>query len=112
MLNRTSAEIVKWEPDAAARTGRKLRVWVRGLPLVFFLMLLRPPRSTLFPYTTLFRSRLPSCVRYVVPCTRHAGTGTERLAAAPELVHSRRCKRNCVLVPGSYRLDAHSSLGS
>src|SRR5262245_63298659 len=23
---------------------------------VFFLMLLRPPRSTLFPYTTLFRS--------------------------------------------------------
>src|SRR5689334_24665353 len=25
--------------------------------LVFFLMLRRPPRSTLFPYTTLFRSR-------------------------------------------------------
>src|SRR5204863_8591167 len=25
---------------------------------VFFLMILRPPRSTLFPYTTLFRSRL------------------------------------------------------
>src|SRR5690349_23836429 len=24
----------------------------------FFLMLRRPPRSTLFPYTTLFRSRL------------------------------------------------------
>src|SRR6266516_5364002 len=24
---------------------------------VFFLMLRRPPRSTLFPYTTLFRSR-------------------------------------------------------
>src|SRR5438445_7164895 len=23
----------------------------------FFLMILRPPRSTLFPYTTLFRSR-------------------------------------------------------
>src|SRR5438309_11756095 len=26
------------------------------LSLVFFLMLRRPPRSTLFPYTTLFRS--------------------------------------------------------
>src|SRR2546426_9140604 len=26
------------------------------LPLVFFLMIRRPPRSTLFPYTTLFRS--------------------------------------------------------
>src|SRR2546422_1144214 len=27
----------------------------------FFLMIRRPPRSTLFPYTTLFRSPLPSC---------------------------------------------------
>src|SRR3712207_7551623 len=32
-----------------------------GGGLVFFLMIRRPPRSTLFPYTTLFRSaaRLP-----------------------------------------------------
>src|SRR6266550_7054500 len=28
---------------------------------VFFLMIRRPPRSTLFPYTTLFRSRAPRC---------------------------------------------------
>src|SRR5688572_33449895 len=28
--------------------------------LFFFLMIRRPPRSTLFPYTTLFRSRCPS----------------------------------------------------
>src|SRR3712207_9158668 len=27
---------------------------------IFFLMIRRPPRSTLFPYTTLFRSRLPA----------------------------------------------------
>src|SRR4029077_21298689 len=27
------------------------------LSLVFFLMIRRPPRSTLFPYTTFFRSR-------------------------------------------------------
>src|SRR5207302_11332221 len=27
------------------------------ISLLFFLMLRRPPRSTLFPYTTLFRSR-------------------------------------------------------
>src|SRR2546426_8686695 len=26
----------------------------------FFLMIRRPPRSTLFPYTTLFRSKAPS----------------------------------------------------
>src|SRR6266850_6929668 len=30
--------------------------------LFFFLMIRRPPRSTLFPYTTLFRSR--RCRRY------------------------------------------------
>src|SRR5205814_8472432 len=28
----------------------------------FFLMLPRPPRSTLFPYTTLFRSRQAGCM--------------------------------------------------
>src|SRR5262249_60664956 len=28
-----------------------------GVSLFFFLMIRRPPRSTLFPYTTLFRSR-------------------------------------------------------
>src|SRR2546428_4433186 len=27
----------------------------------FFLMIRRPPRSTLFPYTTLFRSRIETC---------------------------------------------------
>src|SRR5690348_18038939 len=30
------------------------------LSLYFFLMIRRPPRSTLFPYTTLFRSGWPS----------------------------------------------------
>src|SRR5258708_39587162 len=29
----------------------------------FFLMIRRPPRSTLFPYTTLFRSQIPQEVR-------------------------------------------------
>src|SRR5690349_23488134 len=29
---------------------------------VFFLMILRPPRSTLFPYTTLFRSTWPGSI--------------------------------------------------
>src|SRR5688572_33427011 len=29
----------------------------------FFLMIRRPPRSTLFPYTTLFRSELPALLR-------------------------------------------------
>src|SRR5437588_7145750 len=36
---------------------------------IFFLMLRRPPRSTLFPYTTLFRSYVPTVTvtRYVTP---------------------------------------------
>src|SRR6267143_3083301 len=33
------------------------------LPFFFFLMIRRPPRSTLFPYTTLFRSKPPGKVR-------------------------------------------------
>src|SRR2546427_3465835 len=36
----------------------------------FFLMIRRPPRSTLFPYTTLFRSRAFSRPVRRVPCVR------------------------------------------
>src|SRR6267143_2607976 len=36
-------------------------VWIEFVSFFFFfLMIRRPPRSTLFPYTTLFRSR-PAC---------------------------------------------------
>src|SRR6266568_5223352 len=47
------------------------------LHLIFFLMIRRPPRSTLFPYTTLFRprrpaARLPAALREVrVPQLRY-----------------------------------------
>src|SRR5256886_5834839 len=35
-----------------------MRLWHKLYdPAFFFLMIRRPPRSTLFPYTTLFRSR-------------------------------------------------------
>src|ERR1039457_7209067 len=41
-----------------AHTFRSARVtvWSASVLLFFFLMIRRPPRSTLFPYTTLFRS--------------------------------------------------------
>src|SRR5271157_6292454 len=39
--------------------------------LFFFLMIRRPPRSTLFPYTTLFRSRPGTCCGF--PGTLGAG---------------------------------------
>src|SRR3712207_7924721 len=34
----------------------------------FFLMIRRPPRSTLFPYTTLFRSAHFHCLRNLLLC--------------------------------------------
>src|SRR2546422_7895514 len=40
----------------------------------FFLMIRRPPRSTLFPYTTLFRSNLPWCA---VGTQQHGSTSTK-----------------------------------
>src|SRR5438034_10408215 len=36
----------------------------------FFLMIRRPPRSTLFPYTTLFRSELAHCRTTAQPHNR------------------------------------------
>src|SRR6267154_5782637 len=38
---------------------------LRVVSFFFFLMIRRPPRSTLFPYTTLFRSRAPGGSRSV-----------------------------------------------
>src|SRR2546426_12582802 len=35
----------------------------------FFLMIRRPPRSTLFPYTTLFRSVRPDCSLEDLSCS-------------------------------------------
>src|SRR2546429_2835013 len=51
----------------------------------FFLMIRRPPRSTLFPYTTLFRSPLRflihasnSGVGWLPSCKRRANAATSR----------------------------------
>src|SRR3712207_6879553 len=43
-------------------------------------MIRRPPRSTLFPYTTLFRSRPRLCV---LPRTRLTGSWVNREAGGP-----------------------------
>src|SRR3712207_8852192 len=45
--------------------------------LFFFLMIRRPPRSTLFPYTTLFRSEAPGVAQPV-------GVDLRAGAAAPD----------------------------
>src|SRR3712207_8971298 len=46
---------------------------------MFFLMIRRPPRSTLFPYTTLFRSRL-------------RGRGVDDLPGADAQAVTHQCK--------------------
>src|SRR5580698_11108351 len=60
--------------------------WVRGLFLsfllllrcFFFLMIRRPPRSTLFPYTTLFRSRHDPAQRWLHGPRRAGGASRRR----------------------------------
>src|SRR2546422_11759803 len=49
-----------------------------GCVIFFFLMIRRPPRSTLFPYTTLFRS-IPGVVMTSVERERGAGSGEQDL---------------------------------
>src|SRR6266496_1349147 len=57
--------------------------------LFFFLMIRRPPRSTLFPYTTLFRSMgvakaaLEASVRYLAADFGPAGIRVNALSAGP-----------------------------
>src|SRR2546430_9004945 len=48
------------------------------LSFFFFLMIRRPPRSTLFPYTTLFRSPAPSIPHR--ECKRERLQGLDRRA--------------------------------
>src|SRR2546421_8462477 len=55
-----------------------------AIPSFFFLMIRRPPRSTLFPYTTLFRSLLRRldlllCLRGA----RHHGDAGDSLGEGP-----------------------------
>src|SRR5260370_24880000 len=61
---------------------------VRRVSLFFFLMIRRPPRSTLFPYTTLFRSQ--RCrARAERNCTRAQVMAVRRLRA-----RRRACRRH------------------
>src|SRR3989442_1912211 len=48
--------------------------------LFFFLMIRRPPRSTLFPYTTLFRSVLYFPFSETTPSSRSAMRATYRFS--------------------------------
>src|SRR5271157_6124927 len=62
---------------------------------IFFLMIRRPPRSTLFPYTTLFRSGVviegrlvvqPDPIQWLNPHSTRSEEHTSELQSRPHLV--------------------------
>src|SRR5256886_519934 len=61
----------------------------------FFLMIRRPPRSTLFPYTTLFRSPVAEGGAGVAQSHRLHAEGPHRELARLHLLH-RELRRQCV----------------
>src|SRR3712207_8694730 len=66
----------------------------------FFLMIRRPPRSTLFPYTTLFRSR-----EHRVGSSPTSGTDIQR-GKSPTRKSPRRTNRGLLTPP---RSEEHTS---
>src|SRR3989441_13303650 len=73
----------------------------------FFLMIRRPPRSTLFPYTTLFRSELPPRL----PAVRGVDRVPRARRAAPRR-RARRAARPRVLgCDGPRRLAGRAAVG-
>src|SRR5256885_6398760 len=66
----------------------------------FFLMIRRPPRSTLFPYTTLFRSKRCGCVSELVESGRNGFSfdpyDVAALARHMEYVASGKCDRRAM----------------
>src|SRR5688572_31822043 len=73
-------------------------------------MIRRPPRSTLFPYTTLFRSGLVN--RTVVACCTSAAAanvGTEVGDAKTKLIFRIDRKRPCAVQRSPKRSEEHTS---
>src|SRR5262249_61446247 len=58
------------------------------IPSSFFLMIPRPPRSTLFPYTTLFRSEAARHLRPDPQPSHHPGHADVQGARRPHLRHA------------------------
>src|SRR5690348_17797940 len=70
---------------------------------VFFSFNLRPPRSTLFPYTTLFRSRA-GCPHRRVPCRDAGAVGCRAFVHRSVRLLLRRCP-----APVADRSEEHTS---
>src|SRR3712207_7337346 len=72
--------------------------------LFFFLMIRRPPRSTLFPYTTLFRSPAPA---FWLAAT--AGLVAVLAFAATQGVNGIETADLLVLIAVAFRSEEHTS---
>src|SRR3712207_7919769 len=80
--------------------------------MFFFLMIRRPPRSTLFPYTTLFRSypRSPRCSRSRRPCWTSTPTAERRpLPATVRRPLYCRYPQHCRAGGADVRSEEHTS---
>src|SRR2546430_7787694 len=78
----------------------------------FFLMIRRPPRSTLFPYTTLFRSgRTDDDLQWAVARDRGPGSHQAvRSPARPRRRHLHSSARTGARLPGAQRRsEEHTS---
>src|SRR3989442_609412 len=73
-------------------TACRARLGVAVLSLCFFLMIRRPPRSTLFPYTTLFRSFSAACEAQAK--RRSSRRVASDSCASPELRRRKTKRRN------------------
>src|SRR3712207_7552089 len=80
-------------------------MWTELFHFFFFLMIRRPPRSTLFPYTTLFRSYRPW--RCSGP-SRSATTSTPTCSRGRCSGRPRRSNRSCCR-RGRSRSEEHTS---
>src|SRR3712207_8707437 len=72
-----------------------------SLCIFFFLMIRRPPRSTLFPYTTLFRSAFVSIHNMASWMIDAFGSDAQRRRFLPGLASMDAFASYCLTEPGS-----------
>src|SRR5438552_11159376 len=60
----------------------------------FFVMIRPPPRSTLFPYTTLFRSNKISMQHWLHPCARNLSLAFMMMPVCSLFIHSVRSEEH------------------
>src|SRR3712207_8947703 len=82
--------------------------------IFFFLMIRRPPRSTLFPYTTLFRSRLDVVddvgqLGHQATCTPAAARAAKARSSSPGSNSTERVAARTTVVAKPMRSEEHTS---